>query len=226
MQRAQQTTWIVAVLAAVAGTSLAGPKPVAKESKTPASVVDASESGALPAQCVQFLHIARDTRSEIYPWLQRLSVAACRQEISLPKVTQPSQLAPMVESLRTAMAPSIATYKDALARGPNDQIKILAAYGLGRTYTDMIVRARTRIAAYDQIPGEFGGVGYGAGSYLNRSLALHLALEPMMQPEHDGAMAAFAEVARLAEADPIAARTNAVMPVVIASARLESQTLR
>jgi hypothetical protein len=226
MLRAQQTTWIVAVLAAVAGTSLAGPKPVAKESKTPSSVVDTSEYGALPAQCVQFLHIARDTKSQIYPWLQRLSVAACRQEIALPKVTQASQLEPMVSTLRSAMAPSIATYQDALARGPDNQIKILAAYGLGRTYTDMIVRARTRIAAYNEIPGEFGGMGYGAGSYLNRALALHLALEPMMQQEHDGAMNAFREVARLAEADPIAARANAVMPVVITDARLESQTLR
>lgn len=222
MLRAQQAPWIVAALALIAGSALAGDKPIVKETKTPTAVMD---NAVLPAECRQFQHLA-PTTSPLYPWMQRLSFAACRQAITLPTVTDAEQLAPMVASLEHAMAPSIAIYEDAVAHAPPNQIRILAAYGLGRTYVDMIVRARTAIHGADESMLVYGGISYGGTAYLNRSLALHYALEPLLKAEHDGALAAYREVARLADEDPAAARANAIMPIAIGRARLESMILR
>lgn len=226
MKRAQSAPLVVALLAIVAGTSLAGPKPKAKETRMPAAIVDTTriDTASLPLQCRAYQHIG-ETNNALYPWMQRMSLAACRQEITLTAVRRVDEMVVMISTLRAAMAPSIAIYKDAMARGPNE-VKILAAYGLGRTYVDMIVRARTAIHGVDQSMLAYGGNGYGGTAFLNRSLALHYALEPMLKAEHDGALEAFRQVAQLAEDDPAAARANAIMPIAITTARVESMILR
>lgn len=217
MKRAH-SPWIVILLATVAGTSTAevdhvrgarpGPEPIA--------------AAGVPIECRQFLAIPRDSTSELLPWWQRLSVAACRQEITLAPVSEPEQFRPMIIRLEQAMAPSIAMFSDALSRGPR-QVKILAAYGLGMANVNIIVRARSavRIAA----GGAWGGASYGAGE-VERSQRLRASLDALLVRERNAALAAFRELARQAHEDPGVAKANAVMSFVVADAERQSALLR
>ena len=217
MKRASPS-WILILIAIVAGTSLADVNRVIGESTPkPRTVVDI----AIPVECQQFLAIPADSTSELLPWARRLSIAACRQSISLAPVSDAEQFPALVARLEQAMAPSIEIYRDAMARGPNE-IKILAAFGLGMTNRNVIVRARSAVRVPD---GAFGGATYGT-AYIELSQKLHRALEQLLVKNRDAALAAFHEVARLADLDPIAARASQVMPVVIDIAQTEAALLR
>lgn len=219
MKRAH-SPWIVLLLAIVAGTSMAevdrvrvtrpsgGPEPIA--------------AAGVPIECRQFLAIPVDSTSELLPWWQRLSVAACRQSITLAPVSEPEQFRPMITRLEQAMAPSIAMFSDALARGPR-QVKILAAYGIGMANLNIIVRARSavRIAA----TGAWGGASYGTGE-VERSRRLRGALDALLVRERDAALAAFRELARQANEDPRAAHANPVMSFVVADGERQAALLR
>lgn len=212
------SSWIVVVIAIVAGTSLADVNTGARESiHRPKNAVDI----AVPVECQQFLAIPADSTSELLPWARRLSIAACRQSIALAPVSDPEQFPALVNRLDDAMAPSIEIYRDAMARGPTE-IKILAAFGLGMTNVNIIVRARSAVRVPD---GAFGGATYGT-AYIEFSQKLHRALEQLLVKNRSAALTAFAEVARLADADPAAARANQVMPVVIDIARTQAALLR
>lgn len=212
------SSWIIVLIAIVAGTSLADVNRVIRESvPKPRNAVDI----AVPVECEQFLAIPADSTSELLPWARRLSIAACRQSISLTPVSDVEQFPALVASLNQAMASSIEIYRDAMARGPNE-IKILAAFGLGMTNVNIIVRARSAVRVPD---GAFGGAAYGS-AYIELSQKLHRALEQQLVKNRDAAVAAFHEVARLAELDPAAARANQVMPMVIDIAQNQAALLR
>lgn len=216
MKRAP-SSWIIALIAIVAGTSLADVNHSIRESRPgPTKAVDI----ALPVECQQFLAIPADSTSELLPWARRLSIAACRQSISVATVSDAEQFPALVSRFDQAMAPSIEIYRDAMARGPTE-IKILAAFGLGMTNLNIIVRARSAVRVPD---GAFGGAAYGT-SYIELSRKLHEALEPLLVKNRTAALAAFQEVARLAELDSAAARANQVMPVVIDIARTQAALL-
>lgn len=221
MKRAY-SPWIAALLAILAGTSVADVNHGARESM-PVRRPEVVDLAGLPPECRLFLAIPADSTSELLPWAQRLSVAACRQSIELAPVSDPEQFRPMVTRLERAMEPSMVSYRDAMARGPA-QIKILAAYGLGMTNLNIIVRARTAV----RVPGggAFGGAAYGGRAYLDRSQRLHQSLEALLVKERDAALTAFHEVARLAHADPASARANQVMPVAITDAQRQAALLR
>ncbi len=216
-----RSRWIVALLALVAGTSAAG----VNDARRPVAVRPAATDFAgVPAECRLFATVPVDATSELLPWAQSLSMAACRQSIALAPVSDPEQFRPMVAKLEQAMAPSSAMYRDAAARGPM-QIKILAAYGLGMTNLNIMVRARSavRIAGPDT---SLGGAAYGGMAYLERSRRLHQLLEALLVTERDAALAAFHDVARLAHGDPRAAQANRVMTLVIADAQRQAALLR
>jgi hypothetical protein len=222
MKRAY-SPWIVALLAMAAGTSVADVHKVARES-IPVVRPEAVDIIEFPSECRLFLSIPADSTSELLPWAQRLSVAACRQSIMLAPVSDPEQFRPMVTRLEQAMEPSMAIYRDAMARGPV-QIQILAAYGLGMTNVNIIVRARSAV----RVPGAggaFGGAAYGGRAYLDRSSRLHNELEALLVKERDAALAAFHDLARLTRANPDAERANPVMPLVIADAQRQAALLR
>lgn len=212
------SSWIAVPLAVLAGTSVAD----VGTGRSPPVGPEPTSVSSMPIECRQFLQIPADSTSELLPWAQRVSVAACRQSVALAPVTDPEQFRPMVARLEQAMAPSIAIYRDAIDHGPA-QIKILAAYGLGMTNVNIIVRARSavRVAA----DGGFGGAAYG-GSYLDRSQRMHRALEALLTRERDAALAAFHEVARLAAADPAAARANQVTRFAVENAQTQAALLR
>lgn len=212
------SSWIIGLIAVVAGTSLADVNRVIREPPaTPRNAVDI----AIPVECHQFLAIPVDSTSELLPWARRLSIAACRQSIALTPVSDPEQFPALVARLDQAMAPSIEIYRDAMARGPNE-IKILAAFGIGMTNLNIIVRARSAVRVPD---GAFGGAPYGS-AYIELSRKLHAALEQLLVKKRDAALAAFHDVARLAKSDPVAARANQVMPVVIDIAQTQAAQLR
>ncbi|HEX8106512.1 MAG TPA: hypothetical protein VF516_02240 [Kofleriaceae bacterium] len=187
----------------------------------PPGVIDMA---SVPFECQLFATLPRDSTSELLPWAQSLSMAACRQSITLAPVSDPEQFRPMIARLEQAMAPSIAMYRDALARGPM-QIKILAAYGLGMVNVNIIVWARSAV----HIPGgdpSFGGASYGGTSYVARSQRLHQLLEALLVKERDAALSAFHDVARLAHEDPRAAQANQVMAFVVMNAQMQAALLR
>jgi hypothetical protein len=215
MKRAQPARWIVVALATVAGTSLADVNGVGRGTVPTQSREPALDQSQVPGECRRYLTAPSDSTSDSVAWEQRLSLASCRQELAIAPVSNPEKFPALVASIQRAMAPSIEIYRDAMARGPG-QIQILAAYGLGMTHVNTIVRARNAIRVVDA--GAFGGAAYGASAQRDRYMVLHGALEPLLAGERDAAIAAFREVARLAAEDPAAARANPVMPVVIASA--------
>lgn len=220
MKRAH-SPWIVVLLAIIAGTSAADVNPA----RAPAAVRPGgtTDSASVPFECRLFTTIPEDSTSELLPWAQSLSMAACRQSIALAPVSDPEQFRPMIARLEQAMAPSIAMYRDARVRGPM-QIKILAAYGIGMTNLNLIVRARSavRIAGGD---ASFGGATYGGTTQVERSRRLHQLLEALLVHERDAALAAFHDVARLAHDDPQAAQANRVMTYVVANAQIQAALL-
>jgi hypothetical protein len=226
MKRVQPSRWIIAVLVTIAGTSVADVNDAVHETTpAPGREVPIDTTG-VPPECRQFLAIPVDSTSELLPWSQRLSVAACRQSIALAPVSDPERFRAMVANLEHAMAPSLAIYRDAMAHGPT-QIRILGAYGLGMTNLNIIVRARSTVRVADSHgTAAYGGATYGAMTYIDPYLALHRALDPLLAGERENALAAFREVARLASEDPAAARANQVMLVVIANARIQAILLR
>lgn len=224
MKRAQSSASIAAVLAIIAGTSLADVRHVVHEQKVLPTRELAIEGKDLPGECRLFLSIPSDSTGDIRPWAQRLSVAACRQSITLAPIDNPERFPAMLETLQRAMAPSIAIYRDAMAHGPA-QIGILAAYGLGMTHVNIIVRARSAARIVDVRASAHGGDAHGAAVHRERAEAQRRAFEALLRPERAEALAAFRAEAQLADQHPDAARANLVMSVVLADGRTQSALL-
>lgn len=216
MKPTQRSPWILALLATFAGTSGADVQPGAGASRLGPPL----EAGLVPATCQKFLDVPADARTDDIAWQQRVSLAACRQSISLAPVADAPGLLAALDHLDRAMAPSIAIYRDAMARAP-DPIRIQAAYGLGLTYIDTMVRARDLIRSR----AAYGGATYG-GAWLDRPALLRAMLEPLLVAKREAALAAFDEVARIAEIDPAAARANPAVVYAIADARAKTWLLR
>jgi hypothetical protein len=224
MKRTQYSPWIVAVLATFAGTSGADMRQ-GGGAQAPTRLEAPVEPDSVPAVCHRFLEIPADSRSEMLPWQQRLSLAACRQAVPLTTVQNPlneeadmNDLRSALASLDREMAPSIAIYRDAMARAPG-YLRIMGAYGLGMAYINTMVRARSLVRG-----GSYGGATYGA--QVDGPQALRAALEPLLVAKRDAALAAFDEVARLAETDPAAARANQVVVYAVQDARRTVSRLR
>lgn len=215
MKRIQPMTWIAAGVAVIAGTAIAD---VADTQRTKTTTVDVQQESE---ECRQFRQLPADTTSDIYPWAQRLSYAACRQAITVKPVRTTAGLEPMVTELRQAAQPSIDIYKDALCKGPAS-VRMLAAYALGKTYEGIAVRARNAIAGAG---GRFGGGRYGGGRY-GGTASLSNALEPLIASDLAQALASFEQVKTLARSFPNAARSNQVVMNVIRQSCAEVIALR
>lgn len=198
--------WMGALVAIVAGSSQGATVKPGNQVELP------MDPGTLPDDCRQFLTLASDARSDLLPWYQRLSIAACRQRLDVSPVTTPQQLGPMVQAIENSMAPSIAIYSDAAARGTR-QVPILAEYWLGMTYLNIAVRARRAVDAGRSV----GGATYGGWS--DGAMGMHRALEPLIARDLQNALAAFREVDRRANADPQSACADQVITRDVAEAR-------
>ncbi len=170
------------------------------------------DPGTLPDDCRQFLQLLPDSRSEMLPWYQRLSIAACRQRVEVSPVTTPQQLGPMVAAIENAMAPSIAIYNDGATRGKHE-IRLLSEYWLGMTYLNIAVRARRAVDAGASV----GGATYGGWS--DGAMGLHRALEPLIARDLENAMTAFRNVDQWAAGDPHAATSDQVVSRDVQQAR-------
>jgi hypothetical protein len=224
MKRAQSSVWTAIVLATLAGTSLADVHYVVHEPPPPAGRELALDTRNLPPGCQLFLTIPADTTSELLPWARRLSVAACRQSFTLAPVDDPERFPAMIETLERAAEPSLATYRVARVNGPA-QIQILAAYGLGMTHLNIIVRARGAVRTGDPRAASPGGAAHAGSVYLERAHAVRRGLEALLRWERDAALEAFRDAAAIADQRPDAARANLVMTTVLADARRQSALL-
>jgi hypothetical protein len=196
------------ILAVAAGSSRADV--VASTGAKHAAIAEPEriDSETVPKQCRQFLAVPADSRSELLAWNQRLSLAACEQDtIAPPATSDPAKLPALVTYLDGAVQRPTAIYRDAMAHGPT-QTRMRAAYGLGTTSINLMVRARNAIPASPD---------------LDKNLALHRALEPLHAGHGRDAASAFAEVDRLATQFPADASANAVMQSIVASARSQLQ---
>lgn len=192
------------VVAAAAGNAQADAAAGAGPSAT-AAEPEHIDSQTVPPPCRQHLAVPAGSASELRVWSQRLSLAACEQgAVAAPAPTSdPAKFRELVESLESAMQPSTAIYRDAMAHGP-PQIRMLAAFGAGMTAVNLMVRARSAIPASRDV---------------QHNLALHNALEPLLAGHARDADAAFTEVDRLATEFPADASANPVVKSIVASAR-------
>lgn len=79
-------------------------------------------------------------------WDQHLAYAGCLRTAPAVRLTDDEQLVPFVARLESDVERSIGIYRDAMARAPWE-MRLLAAYQLGQTYTDLVVRARNAVDA-------------------------------------------------------------------------------
>ena len=211
MRKTQHSTWVVALLAVVAGSSQAGSKRTAATEKQ-GQIELPVDSSTLPPDCRQFLSLLPGATSYTLPFYQELSIAACRQRFDVAPVTTPQQIGPMVASVENEMTPSLAIYRDVATRGSHE-VKLLAEYGIGMTYLATVVRARRAIDAGLSM----GGATYGG--YKDGILGLHRAAEPLLAHDLEQAVAAFHTVDLHAAGDPHAATSDEVVTKAVATAR-------
>lgn len=205
MQITQSVLVASTILAIAAGISRADV--VASAETKHAAVLEPNriDIRTVPLECRQYLAVTSDSTSELLVWDQRLSLAACEQAtaVATPAINDPEKLRELVAHLAQSVQPSSFIYRDAMARGPAE-IRILAAYGLGMTSVNIMVRARNAIPVSLE---------------LDKYLALHAALEPLIAGYARDAVSAFTEVDRLAAQYPADASANAVVQKIVARAR-------
>lgn len=203
MTRLGRFSWLGTLLAVVAGTALA-----------------ADPLAGVSPECEQFTKLPSPTTSEAVPWHQRLSFAACRTSLALEPTSDMRDYPRMIARIDRAVQPSIATFRQAMTRGPTPEIRMLGAYGLGATYLGTMVRARESVLVTD---AAYGGSTYGGA---DRRQTMHAPLELLLVPYNAAAVSAFQEVLRLAEQHPSAARANSVMTYIVADARRQISLLQ
>ncbi len=222
MKRLQKSHWIAGLLVVVAGTAIAD---VRRAVQTP-TAPSAQERATVSPACKQFFDVPAGSTSDLLRWDQRLSLAGCRPLVAPAAVSDPAKFPALITALETSAAPSLAAYRDAIDRGPAE-IKIAAAYDLGMAYVNLMVRARNAVRVADT-GGMYGGTTYGnrGQTYLDRLHALHATLEQLLSGERAAALAAFDDVARLADENPAAATANDFMRVAVSGAREQAAALR
>lgn len=198
------------ILAVAAGSSRADAVASTKAKHAAIAQPERIDSETVPPECRQHLAVPADSKSELLAWNQRLSLAACEQDaIAAPATNDGAKLQGLVTYLDGAVQRSTAIYRDAMARGPT-QIQMLAAFGLGTTSVNLMVRARNAIPASPD---------------LDKNLALHRALEPLLAGYARDAASAFGQVDQLATRFPADASANVVLQSIVAGARSKLHVL-
>jgi hypothetical protein len=145
-------------------------------------------------------------------WNQLLSFAGCVQDATIARITDWSQLRPVVDRLYDALAPSITLYLEAIEHGPPG-IRLRAGYAAGMANIALVIRLRSSLVA----PADGSG-----GAAVARYRALQDELEPLLLRARRTAWVAFAVVDRAAAQDPSVARDPVVRhAVAVARAMLE-----
>ena len=102
-------------------------------------------------------------------WDQHLAYAGCLRTAPPARLSDPEQLRPFVARLESDVERSIGIYRDAIARAPWE-MRLLAAFQLGQTYVDLVVRARNAVGEKERP-----------------------ALEPLLVPYEKDAVVAFTQ---------------------------------
>lgn len=223
MKRSTRTIWVAVFGLALLATGLVAATEIGDPQKLETDV---------PGDCSQFAGGPADARSEVLPWDQRLSLAACRQQFEIGAVSDPAQFPALISKIDHEMQPSMTIYSDALTRGPTPEIKILAANGLGMGNVTNIVRARKAVAIPDvTVTAGTGGETYGgaameeSATQRERTAQAQRALEPLLAPWKTNAVAAFADVERLAKENPDLCQRSAVINFIVGNAQAQVRLL-
>jgi hypothetical protein len=176
----------------------------------------------IPVRCVPFasvsLELVGDRPASDHAWTQLLSLAACAQDGSLadPAVTEPGELAGMVEEMSQRLALPMLVYLDALENG-DAPIQLRAAFQIGMAYVGLSTRARSSIAA----PADLAASAAAASRYHE----LHARLEPLLATARRAAWISFRAIDEAAAQDPALAGDE-VERHMIRTARLMLPALR
>ncbi len=142
-------------------------------------------------------------------WEQMLSLAAARQDMTVEPTADLAGYRDIVARVDQAIAPSLAMYEDARENATTPELRLMAAYGIGLTHLDAIVRSRNAALAPDI-------------EYDQR----HATIEPMLVDHRIAALGAFQDVRELAEQQPTTAAANPVVAFIVADARRQAQALQ
>lgn len=157
---------------------------------------------------------------ETSAWARKLSVAGClrHQVVTRRGVSDPELLRAMIDNMRAEVDRPIAIYREVMHGAPWE-LRLLAAYSLGNTYLEIIVRARAAIA-HPMFPER--DLDSAAAS-----ADLHAALEPLLEPYKLAAIEAFAQAETIADEIPAAVAVDDLVRNVVAgtSAALETIAL-
>jgi hypothetical protein len=139
----------------------------------------------VPDACRTFLRAPRDPDAA---WNQALSLAGCLRDSSVVRIANSQDLEAALDELADRDQMTVTVYMWAFQYGP-DRVRLRAAYEIGSTLTQLVVRARRSIAIPPDVTAE-------------RSAALHVELEPMMVEAIAAAHRAFEIVDTMAESHP------------------------
>lgn len=176
----------------------------------------------IPRQCAPFaagtLAPGAERPTSEHGWRQLLSLAACVQDGSirtgrtgLGAVTEPAQLAPMVDELARRLALPMLVYLDALEHA-DAPIQLRAAFQIGMAYVALSTRARSSIAA----PPELATDPAAARRYSE----LHARLEPLLYTARRAAWISFRAIEAAAAVDPALAGNEVERNMVEAARRM------
>jgi hypothetical protein len=170
---------------------------------------DAISLEPIPIECRAFASLPEDARDDIVGWNQALSLAACLQDASVARVTDPDELEAMVDAYARALEVPTMIDVGALEYGPGP-IQLRAAYQVAMLHVTLIVRARSSIVAPPDL-----ATNPEAALRVRR---LHAQLEPLLAHSAQTAWVAFAVIDRAVEEEPGLA-SDPVTKNVVRSAR-------
>ena len=154
--------------------------------------------------------VLADSPASEAEWERVLSLAAARQDVTVAPTADLARYRDIVARIDAAIAPSLAIYEDARENATTPELRMMAAYGIGLTHLDAIIRARNAALA-------------GTADDYGQRLA---TIEPMLVDHRIAAVGAFRDVHALAEEQPRAAAANPVMTFIVADAGRQTHALQ
>jgi hypothetical protein len=178
----------------------------------------------VPPQCAPFaagvLTPGAERPTSEHAWRQLLSLAACVQDslvrTGLDAVTEPEQLAPMVDELSRRLALPMMIYLDALAHA-DAPIQLRAAFQIGTAYVALCTRARSSIAPPPELAAR---PDPARPDPARRYRELHARLEPLLHTARRAAFISFRAIVEAAEEDPALVRDEVERNIVAAARQL------
>jgi hypothetical protein len=159
-------------------------------------------------------------------WERVLSLASARGSFNVEPTSDLAGYRDIVARIDKAIAPSLAMYEEAREHATTPELRMLAAYGIGLTHLDAMIRARNAALAPDAMSAEEGSTMYRSTVMRDAYDERHATIEPMLVDHRAAALGAFHDVRELADEQPGVAAANPVMTFIVADARRQMEALQ